>query len=73
MTEEPETRRGRLTGDVAAFVRVVLTLGVRDGGRAEFWRYLCRAATSHRRHFAHAVTLAAMGYHFRRLTESCGE
>jgi hypothetical protein len=32
-----------------------------------------RAATSHRRHFAHAVTLAAMGYHFRKLTESFGE
>jgi radical SAM superfamily enzyme YgiQ (UPF0313 family) len=73
LTEEPEPRRGRLTGDVAAFARVVLTLGVRDGGRAEFWRYLRRAATSHRRHFAHAVTLAAMGYHFRRLTESFGE
>jgi radical SAM superfamily enzyme YgiQ (UPF0313 family) len=73
LTGEPEPRRARLTGDVAAFVRVVLTLGVRDGGRAEFWRYLSRAATSHRRHFAHAVTLAAMGYHFRRLTESFSE
>jgi radical SAM superfamily enzyme YgiQ (UPF0313 family) len=73
LTEEPEPRRGRLTGDVTAFVRVVLTLGVRDGGRAEFWRYLRRAATSHRRYFAHAMTLAAMGYHFRKLTESFSE
>jgi hypothetical protein len=73
LTEEPEPRRARLADEVSAFVRVVLTLGVRDGGRAEFWRYLRRAATSHRRHFAHAVTLAAMGYHFRRLTESFSE
>jgi radical SAM superfamily enzyme YgiQ (UPF0313 family) len=70
LTGEPEPRRDRLAGDLTAFVRVVLTLGVRDGGRSEFWRYLRRVATSHRRHFAHAVTLAAMGYHFRKLTES---
>ena len=70
LTEEPEPRRSRLTGDAAAFVRVVLALGVRDGARSEFWRYMRRAASSHRRNFAHAVTLAAMGYHFRKLTEA---
>jgi len=73
LTEGPEPRRSRLTRDVAAFARVVLALGVRDGARAEFWRYLRRAATTHRRNFAHAVTLAAMGYHFRKLAESQGE
>jgi radical SAM superfamily enzyme YgiQ (UPF0313 family) len=73
LTEGPEPRRGRLTDDVAAFVRVVLALGVRDGERAEFWRYMGRAVGSHRRNFAHAVTLAAMGYHFRKLTESVSE
>jgi hypothetical protein len=39
----------------------------------EFWHYLRRAVTSHRRNLAHAVTLAAMGYHFRKLTESFSE
>jgi radical SAM superfamily enzyme YgiQ (UPF0313 family) len=73
LTEGPEPRRSRLTDDVAAFVRVVIALGVRDGARAEFWRYMRRAAGSHRRNFAHAVTLAAMGYHFRKLTESFSE
>ncbi len=43
---------------------------VRDPARAEFWRYLRRAVAHHRRNFAHAMTLAAMGYHFRKLTES---
>jgi radical SAM superfamily enzyme YgiQ (UPF0313 family) len=73
LTEGPEPRRGGLVGDAAAFARVALALGVRDRGRAEFWRYLRRAAASHRRNFAHAVTLAAMGYHFRKLTEGRGE
>jgi hypothetical protein len=46
---------------------------VRDPARAEFWRYMKSAITSHRRNFAHAVTLAAMGYHFRKLTETQGQ
>jgi hypothetical protein len=70
LTEVPEPRRSTLAADVAAFARVVLALGVRDPARAEFWRYMQRTVTSHRRNFAHAVTLAAMGYHFRKLTEA---
>jgi radical SAM superfamily enzyme YgiQ (UPF0313 family) len=73
LTEGPEPRRSSLLGDAAAFARVVLALGVRDRERAEFWRYLRRVTASHRRNFAHAVTLAAMGYHFRKLTEAYGE
>jgi hypothetical protein len=70
LTQGPEPRRRDLIGDVAAFMRVVLALGVRDRERAEFWRYMTRVVSSHRRNFAHAVTLAAMGYHFRKLTEA---
>jgi radical SAM superfamily enzyme YgiQ (UPF0313 family) len=70
LTQGPEPRRTRITSDVAAFTRLVLALGVRDPARIEFWRYMKRTLTSHRRNFAHAVTLAAMGYHFRKLTES---
>ena len=73
LTEEPEPRRSSLLGDAAAFARVVLALGVLDSARMEFWRYMKRTLTSHRRNFAHAVTLAAMGYHFRKLTEAYGE
>jgi radical SAM superfamily enzyme YgiQ (UPF0313 family) len=73
LTQGPEPRRGSLVGDARAFARVALALGVRDRGRVEFWRYMKRAVTSHRRNFAHAVTLAAMGYHFRKLTEAFGE
>lgn len=70
---KPEPRRTNITSDIASFFHVVLALGVRDPARREFWRYLGRAITLHRRNFAHAVTLAAMGYHFRKLTEVYGE
>jgi radical SAM superfamily enzyme YgiQ (UPF0313 family) len=70
LTQGPEPRKTRLTSDLAAFARIALSLGVLDGARMEFWRYMKRSLTSHRRNFAHAVTLAAMGYHFRKLTRS---
>ncbi len=70
LSHEPEPRRNPLISDVTAFVRVALALGVRDHERAEFWHYLKRSITSNRQNFAHAVTLAAMGYHFRKLTEA---
>jgi hypothetical protein len=70
MTHEgPEPHHSGMMESLTAFARVILTLGVRDRERAEFWRYLKRATISHRKYFAHAVTLAAMGYHFRKLTE----
>ncbi len=67
--DKPEPRRSTFLNDVTAFVRVALALGIRDPARIEFWRYLRRAITYHRQNFPHAVTLAAMGYHFRKLTE----
>jgi hypothetical protein len=60
--------------DLLAFARVTMTLGVRDGARREFWSYLRRVALDHRDKFEQAVTLAAMGYHFRKHTEVfCGD
>lgn len=55
--------------DLATLMRVILALGVRDRERSKFWRYMGSVAASHRKTFARAVTLAAMGYHFRKLTE----
>ncbi len=68
--DTPEPRRSHLISDLASLARVTLALGVRDPARAEFWRYMGRALTEHRERFAQAVMLAAMGYHFRKLTES---
>src|SRR5687768_16836935 len=70
LTQGPEPRKSRLTSDVAAFARVALSLGVLDPARMDFWRYMKRTLKEHRQNFAHAVTLAAMGYHFRKLTRS---
>jgi radical SAM superfamily enzyme YgiQ (UPF0313 family) len=66
---EPEPQHGGIISSLVSLTRVILALGVRDHERVEFWRYLKRATVSHRRQFSHAVTLAAMGYHFRKLTE----
>ena len=67
--EDAEPHQQGFISRAQAFMRVILTLGVRDHERLEFWRYLKSILISHRRNFAHAVTLAAMGYHFRKLTE----
>lgn len=65
---QPEPRRGRPRDEAAALVRIVLKLGVIDAERRAFWRYFVNIVSKHRKHFAHAMTLAAMGYHFRKLT-----
>jgi radical SAM superfamily enzyme YgiQ (UPF0313 family) len=69
----PEPRRGGLVSDIVSLSRVVLALGVRDRARNEFWRYLRHAFAHHREKFAEAVRLAAMGYHFRKLSEDWEE
>jgi radical SAM superfamily enzyme YgiQ (UPF0313 family) len=65
----PESQRNRFASDVVTLFRIVLALGVRDRSRGEFWRYLRHALTRHREKFADAMRLAAVGYHFRKLTE----
>jgi len=69
VTKTPEPRRDGFASDVMALFRIMLTLGVRDRARSEFWRYLRLAITRHRNNFAVAVRLAALGYHFRKLTD----
>jgi radical SAM superfamily enzyme YgiQ (UPF0313 family) len=62
------------TADLLAFLRVALALGVRGGERREFWSYLRHVIAEHRDKFGHAVTLAAMGHHFRKHTDvTCGD
>ena len=70
MKSVPEPRRDSLMSDIWTLAHVLFTLGVRDSSRTEFWSYLLRVTTSHREKFAEAIRLAAMGYHFRKLTES---
>ncbi len=69
VTLVPEPRRTGLLTDALTLSRVLLALGIRDSARREFWRFMGTAFTQHRDKFAEAVRLAAMGYHFRKLTE----
>jgi radical SAM superfamily enzyme YgiQ (UPF0313 family) len=61
--------RYNLAKEAAAFTRLIWRLGIFDSERTEFWHYLRRVLAQHRERFAQAMMLAAMGYHFRKLTE----
>jgi radical SAM superfamily enzyme YgiQ (UPF0313 family) len=68
-----EPRRSSFLDDLRSFARIVLTLGIIQPSRLEFWSYLYQVSRHHAGSFAHGITLAAMGYHFRRITEKyCG-
>lgn len=64
-----EPRQTTVIEDARAFLKIVLTLGIRDRSRLEFWNYFYQLLRHHTRDFAHGLTLAAMGYHFRQVTE----
>ncbi len=64
-----EPRQATFVNDVRTFVKIVLTLGVRDGERVQFWKYLIKLLRYYPQEFAHGITLAAMGYHFRKITD----
>ncbi len=59
-----------LISGVAAFIRVAVKLGVFDSERKEFWRFFCQALAKHRDRLAESLRLAAMGYHFRKLSNA---
>ncbi|MBK9215929.1 MAG: B12-binding domain-containing radical SAM protein [Chloracidobacterium sp.] len=64
-----EPRQSSLIQDLKAFYRIVVTLGIRDEARLQFWKYFYKLVRFYPRDFAHGLTLAAMGYHFRQITE----
>jgi radical SAM superfamily enzyme YgiQ (UPF0313 family) len=64
-----EPRPTSIKDDVKALYRIIMTLGIRDHERAAFWKYCINLLRFHPHDFAHGLTLAAMGYHFRQVTE----
>jgi radical SAM superfamily enzyme YgiQ (UPF0313 family) len=68
-TNRIEPRNTSLFADLCAFAKIVTRLGIIDKARTDFWIYFLRLLRTYRRDFAHGLTLAAMGYHFRRITE----
>jgi radical SAM superfamily enzyme YgiQ (UPF0313 family) len=67
----PAKTRSSLTGNnVATLIRIILKLGIRDGERVEFWRFMGSVLANHREKFEEAMSFAVTGYHFRKLTEA---
>ena len=67
---DPPKSKGRFDfGDVKAFLRSIVRLGVLGRERVQYWKLLLWAFFRHRRAFPVAVTLAIYGYHFRKVCE----
>jgi radical SAM superfamily enzyme YgiQ (UPF0313 family) len=66
----PEPSRLDIFGSIAAFSRVVLRLGLIDSNRKTFWQFFYTTIREHREQFAESMRLAAMGYHFRKLSDA---
>ena len=56
--------------DVKAFLKSLLVIGVLSRGRREYWKFFTKALLFHRRAFPEAMTLAIIGYHFRRVASA---
>jgi radical SAM superfamily enzyme YgiQ (UPF0313 family) len=63
-----EPRHATLKEDIKSFFRIMFALGLRDSERRAFWKYCFDLIRFHPHDFAHGLTLAAMGYHFRQIT-----
>jgi radical SAM superfamily enzyme YgiQ (UPF0313 family) len=66
----PERVGGGFFERLAALGRTLITLGIRDRHRGEFWRFLGQVLRQRHEQFPQALVLAAMGYHFRKLTDA---
>ena len=72
-TRSAEPRVYRPIAGMTALARILLKLGVLDRERKEFWRFFVQALIKHRKQLADSLRLAAVGYHFRKLSEAYGE
>jgi len=62
-------QRVSVIGVLRSFIKIVLRLGVRDRERLRFWKYLFRVVRLYPSSLGNGIALAAMGYHFRKVTE----
>ena len=75
-TSQPETAGTytySLLSGFAALTRILFKLGVIDRERKEFWRFFVQALVKHRTQLVDSLRLAAVGYHFRKLSDAYGE
>ncbi len=66
---KPVRRRKLEEGDVRAFFKSILYLGILDKGKNKlyYWNLVIKAFLFHRQAFGEAISLAIFGYHFRKL------
>jgi radical SAM superfamily enzyme YgiQ (UPF0313 family) len=70
-SHRPKGPRGRLSrADFMAFLKSFWVLGVWHRGRLGYWRLFWGTLIRHPRQFPHAIELAILGYHFRRVANS---
>ena len=50
-----------------ALFKSLWIIGVCTRGRREYWKFLTKTILHHRRAFPEAMTMAIVGYHFRRI------
>ena len=65
-----EPQQYSLISGLATLTRIFVKLGVLDSERKEFWRFFSHAVIKHRDKLADSLRLAAVGYHFRKLSEA---
>lgn len=58
---------------LTTLTRIFLKLGVIDRERKEFWRFVSHTLLKHRSKFPDSLRLAAVGYHFRKLSDAYSE
>ncbi|OGU63101.1 MAG: B12-binding domain-containing radical SAM protein [Ignavibacteria bacterium RBG_13_36_8] len=54
-------------GEIKAFFRLVLAIGILEKGRRHFWKMLVFCLYKYPKKFSLAMTLAVYGFHFRRI------
>lgn len=69
---KPRRRHKMTAGDIKAFLKTVIFLGVLGNGASQFyyWKMVFKSLIFYRESFAEAMTLMAYGYHFRKVSES---
>ena len=68
-----EPNHYNVINSLASLTRVLVRLGVIDRERKEFWRFLTQTLFKHHNRLAESLRMAAMGYHFRKLSDAYSE
>jgi len=54
---------------IIGFIKSMWSLGVRENGRRDYWKFFVSILFKHPRSFPLSMSLAAYGFHFRKVTE----